>query len=228
MKKKVALKELVIDEKLTYLRPINPVFVSRYRQAYRSSANMPLPFVEEKTNRITSGNHRVTAMREEYSLDHKAEVIFKQYGSEREVLEEFVKENANHGNALDGISRSRLSIALLDEGVTEEEIASLFNVPVKKIEKWGNQTVVVLGKKKTDRKTMPIKRGLEMTGKVMTAKQYETHVEKDRGIPAWQLANQLIRWLREGYVMPNERNMESLLALEEALGEFLAKVKKAA
>lgn len=227
-KEKIELGKLVIDPKLVEIRPINTHFVSRYGQAYRTGAKFPLPIVEEGTLRITSGNHRVMAMLQEYGPDRKVNVMVNKYASEREVLECFVKENAVHGNALDGITRKRMTIALIDEGVTEEDIASLFNVPVKRVEQWGNQTVLVIGKKGKTKFTVvkPGKRGLK--GKTMTVAQYSTHVGRDRGLNVVSQMDQLIRWFSNDWVERTDKNMNTAQDLIDTASSWLSKKSAAA
>ncbi len=219
------LGDLVIDPKLVEIRPINMFFVSRYRQAYRAGAEFPLVTVEDVTYRITSGNTRVTAMLAEYGPDHKVDVMVTKYANEKEVLEYFIKENASHGNALDTMTRKRMALALIEEGATKDEIASLFNVSIMKIENWAGQTVLVVGKKgKTVfTEVKPGKRGLK--GKTITAVQYTTHVEKDRGLNIVSQMDQMIRWLSNGWVEYTARNVNSAQELRDVLNKFLLKRK---
>ena len=106
---KVAIGKLKIDKKLVRLRPTNAVFVSRYRQAYRAGALMPRLIVNEKNMTVVSGNHRLTAMQQEYPAEHEIEVELRSFANDRAIIEEFARDNSAHGNALDGISRKRIS-----------------------------------------------------------------------------------------------------------------------
>lgn len=226
MTKSIKLSKLKIDKKLTQLRPINLMYVSRYRQAYRTGANMPMIIIEKGTDRVTSGNHRLTAMLQEYGPDQKMEVIEKSYKSEKEVLGDFIKENVDHGNALDGASRTRLSMALIDEGATYEEVAELFNVAVIRIKKWGEKTVIVTGKTKKGVKTQRVgvaKRGSNIKGKTVTEKQYKKHTQKHRGLPVTSMANQLSDYLDNDWVARDENNTKALNRLYKALDSFLSK-----
>jgi len=223
--KTVKIKDLHIDLKLTNLRHVNPVFVSRYRQAYRNEANMPLIIVQiiDDLYRVVSGNHRATALREEYGEDHEVKVEVKEYASEREVLEDFAKQNASHGNPIDDFTKKKLTKALLDEGCTPESIASLFNVSVKRIEMLGDDIIqVTLGNGTIEDR--PAKNGFKPEAPI-SEKQYDEHSQKDRGLTVVQQAGQLTRWLSQDIIQKTESNIVALKLLKVAIDKFLATKK---
>jgi hypothetical protein len=223
---RVQVSSLVFDDKLVEIRPINTVFVSRYRQAMRQEAKFPRPIVEKKTLIIASGNHRVTAYLEEYGPDHLIDVEIRAYTSQRERLRDAAEENAKCGNPLDGISQRRFANELLKMGDTAEEISKLFDVSVKRIEEWCGHTVIVTGGGKKN-EVMPIKRGPKIEGEKVTRVQYEEHIEHDRGMPCSPLANQLSRWLDNGWIKAgDERSVEALRELNDKIVTFLAGIKQ--
>lgn len=216
-KKNVKVSELIIDENLTRLRPVNEVFVSRYRQAYRAGKDLGEIIVDTK-NRVVSGNHRVTALMEEFGEDHELSVSVKKYESEREVLEDFARHNADHGNALSGASQRAITIELIKNGADREDIAQLFGVSVKRIENWAGMTVMVIGGKSGKTRhpqPMPAKHGIE-PGTTMERDQYETHWKQDRGISASSQANQLYRWIENGWVK-DEKSINALRHLSKLI-----------
>jgi hypothetical protein len=227
-KRKVKVGELIVDPKLTELRPINLVFVSRYRQAYRTGAVLPPLIVEEGTNRVVSGNHRLQALLAEYGPDKEVAVSCKKFSGELEVLKEFARENAAHGNPMDGITRKRIAAALLDMGAPVEEVSNLFNVPVRSLEKWGEHFVGVVGEDGTQR-LVPVKRGLNLApGITLTERLYEEHKRKDRGVTAFELVDQLLRWLKNGWMEPTDDVVASLTELRSEIGKLLKKAAKVA
>lgn len=220
-KRTVKVGNLVIDEKLTRLRPVNMVFVSRYRQAYRSGRDLGEIIVDSNL-RVVSGNHRVTAMVEEYGPDHECTVTVKPFTDERAVLEEFAANNVAHGNALSGASRRAIAVELIRNGASVEEVAQVFGVSARRIEEWGGQTVFVIGGrsgKSRHPQPMPAKRGIE-PGTEMDKDQYEMHWTHDRGIRAVSQAEQLERWVRNGWVKDDE-SVAALRRLNETLNTFL-------
>lgn len=227
MRAKVRIGELVVDSKLIELRPINPVFVSRYRQSYRMGAAIPPLIVEEGTNRIISGNHRYTAMVQEFGPDYKTEVIYKKFEDELAVLKEFTRDNAAHGYPLDGITRKRLVAAMLDLGATIEEVARLLNVPVRNLESWGRNFVAVIGSDGMQRH-VPVKRGFPAVQTTITPQLYEEHKRADRGLKVEELVGQLLRWLRNGWVEPKEDIVASLDELQREITRFLKQAERAA
>jgi hypothetical protein len=225
--KKLKLNQISTDQGLLSLRTVNPVFVSRYRQAYRNGADMPLITVDDK-NVVTSGNHRYQAMLEEFGKDHEITVYCEKFKSERARLEYFTKENATHGNPLDGISKKRIAMALIKTGAQAEEVARLFNVAVQKVEAWGNNCVMVtIGGGKAE--PQPLKRGPEVEpGTTIKNTQYREHVKSDMGISPAGLAYQLIRWLQNGWIKNTAGNVKILNELGIALQKWAEEAQKVA
>ena len=214
--------DLVLDAKLTKLRPINEFFVSRYRQAYRAGKDLGALLVEKGTNRIISSNHRATAMKAEFGEEHKAEVVVRAFADEQEVLRVFAEENSNHGNALSGASQHAITQELLSLGAEPIEVANIFGVSVRRIQEWAGLTVMVVGKK-NKKEYRPAKRGLE-PGTEMTEAQYSTHWKADRGISALAQAKQLMRWIDNGWITDGE-TIACLLALAKQVLDIYAEDK---
>ena len=222
---KIKLSEIKNDPKLMQLRTVNEVFVSRYRQAYRNGAQLPPPVIDQN-NLLISGYHRIPALIKEFGSDHEIEVIQKQFKNLKAKIEFFTSENTKHGNPLDGISRKRITVALIKAGATQEEISKLFDVSVKRIIQWGNGSVMVeIGNGNIDSK--PAKRGLEPPEPI-TKQQYDEHIRIDRGMPIKSQVEQIIRWLENGFVADTEANREILTNLKSAIEQWETKKAEAA
>jgi len=218
---KIKLADLIMDPLLVKLRPVNLVFVSRYRQAYRSEKDLGDIIINKKTKEIVSGNHRVTALLQEYDGDKVIEVAAIIFPTRKAVLEKFVQENADHGNPLSGFSRKLIAQELTKEGMTTERIANLFGVSAGRIVDWAGENVIVLGESK------PAKRGVPI-GSSMTKKEYSTHVKRDRGISAYSQAEQLTRWINQGLIrLDCTKTINALSELQVALNKFFKKQKAA-
>lgn len=221
---KTKLEDLIFDQRLLRLRPLNLAVISNYRQAYRAGNIFPKPIIEKSTNIIVSGNHRVSAMIEEYGKSHAVEVIAKDYKNEAELLKEFAKENSSHGMPLAGYSKKEITLKLLSYGEQQEEIASIFGVSVKKIIEWGGLTVIVRGNK-GKKEYHAVKRGLEhLAGEEIEFAKYETHRKHDRGIPVWSQANQITRWIQDGWVDMNDP--KTMTALTSLYNELIKLIKQ--
>jgi transposase len=213
MTRTVALEDLTIDDRLIYLRKINLFKVNEYQQRYRAGVDMG-EIVVDDTMRIVSGNHRVTAMINEYGPDHEIDVTVRKFKNWKHLLSEFARYNASHGMPLSSTSRRLITIDLIKEGASLEECSTLFGVSVKRIEEWGNMTVVVFGKKGKSR-LAPCKRNAE-PGTKMTEEQYAIHMRADIGVKAVTLADQLIREIEEGYEY-DEKTISKLLELADII-----------
>jgi hypothetical protein len=209
---KIKLKNLNENRAILEIRNVNPLFVSRYRQAMRGGSKFPPIIIDRKTKQVVSGYHRRDAYSLEYGKDHIIEVIAKTYANEAEKIEEAIRENITHGNPLDGISRRRAALKLAELGRDAEAISRLLGVSVNRVEKMGHQTVVVRGTIK------PVKRGLEnMHGMNVTTAQYKEHIQADRGIPALSSIKQLTRWFINGWVSTDEKTLEAVIELQSQI-----------
>jgi hypothetical protein len=238
MEKVIQVGKLSIDPGLVRLRPINAVFVGRYRQAYRSGKDLGQIVVDADNMVVVSGNHRVTAMLEEYGPKHEATVVFKKYKNRRELLQEFTQANLSHGIPLSGSSRRAITLELIKTGATSEEVAQLFGVAVNRVTEWAGMTVLVVGNQKMMKSNakaetspkpvsggeyMPIKKGIE-PGITMNQAQYNTHWAKDRGVSAYTQSEQIQRWLRNGWIKKeDDKTLKSLERLYDELGKFLGR-----
>jgi hypothetical protein len=218
--KTMKLKDIELSEAMLELRPLDAFTVSRYRQHVRTGVKFPPIVLDADGLYPVCGNHRTAAYRAELTDDADIEVIIVKFKSNRERLEYMARDNMAHGMPMDGITRRRVALALADEGMTTGEIAELFNVPERTLEKWGERTVCVIGKGQGRGGTIkPVKAGPDLeTGQKVTPEQYETHIKCDMGASFRQMSKQIIRWLNAGWVnLDDERNEAALEALRVAV-----------
>jgi len=201
------------------LRPVNPLFVSRYRQAMRNGDQFP-PLTIEADGTIISGNHRYESYLAEFGEKHEVPVIVKNYKGEAERIEDAIRDNVRHGCALDGITRKRAVLVLSKLGRSAEAIAKLLCISAKRVEDMAGMSVLVIGGRGTKPDPQPVKRGMEhMAGKKVTAEQYEQHRHLDRGVPAAQSARQLFRWIENGWIdWTDEETLVAMTELHAAIG----------
>jgi hypothetical protein len=219
---KIKLGSLKKDQKLLDVRPVNAVYVSRYRQAYRAGKDLGKIIIDKNTKTIVSGNHRVTAMIEEYGLDKTIDVVALDFPNRQSILEKFVEENAAHGNPLTGFSRRQITLELLNEGANPGQIATLFGVATKRIEVWAGHNVINMnGELKPAKAHVP-------EGVPMSPEEYKVHTLVDRGIAPVSIAEQLTRWINQGLIDANcPKTIDALAALQNALSKFFRKQKAA-
>ncbi len=213
---KVKISELKTDDGLLDIRPVDPITAGRYRIAMRCGAKFPALIIDKKTNSVVCGNHRLAAMIAEFGEEHVADVEKRTFKNRLEILRTFTEDNTKHGKPLTGFALHRCGFAMLNEGMPAEEVSKSLNIPMKLFEKWGERTVGIIGKGRTD--TVPVKSGLVVPGRKMTQKQYAEHVRRDLGEDIIKLSDQLTRWIENGwYDTENEVMMESLKALGAAI-----------
>lgn len=221
---KAKLSTLAVADWAIELRPLDMFMISRYRQAMRVGAVFPPLIIDKKTREIISGNHRYHSALAEFGDDHLIDIDAVTFANRAEQLKCMADENAKHGMPMDGITRRRVALAMIDAGITSEEAAKIMNVPVATLNKWGDMTVIVIGKGK--KQVSPVKGGIDLEHvKKMTEPQYDTHIEHDKGVEARHMAQQLTRWLKNDWINWNdERNVEAFDKLADALEK--AKVRE--
>ena len=215
---KIKLKNLVFDDELTSIRKINPVTVSKYRQSYRQGADFPRIIIERETKKIVSGNHRVTAMLAEFGNDYVIDVIAKSYKHRKELLYDFARENAKHGEPLDTYTKKKLVLSAIKQGGKIEDLAKILNTPAAKLENYGNDLIgVTVGSKVEQR---PAKHGYRPERPISEA-DYKQHEKYDKGMSVVQQANQLSRWIEADAVACNDRNLSALKKLHVNIESWL-------
>lgn len=220
--KEARLSTLQFDPELIELRVLDAHVVSRYRQAVREGAQFPPLVVDRKTKCVVSGNHRLTAYRAELPENAKVRVVWRKFKTRADVLRCTVKENLTHGLPMDTFTKKKFSLALASEGMTRSEIATLFGVPEKKIVKWGSRFFVVPGKNGRPEPKPPKGEVDIKPGAPATAEQYEEHKKRDLGFSVASMAEQIMRWLENGWVdLGKEKTREALEALRDVLNKRL-------
>jgi hypothetical protein len=211
---KIAIKNLSQCAEILALRPVNQMFVSRYRTAMRNGDEFPPPIVDQDHS-IVSGNHRYESYLYEYGEDHVIEVIVRNYKDEAERIADAVRENNKHGNPLDGVSRKRISLRLAQLGWEPERIAQLLGIPCRSVERIGNEIVFLRGVKEPQ----PIKRNLKhIAGATVRKEDYAEHIQSDIGVNCAFLAKQLARHIRCGWVnMDDPETAAAIGELKEAI-----------
>lgn len=220
MKKKIS--ELIQDEAILEIRRVNPVFVSRYRQAMRNGDKFP-PLIIDTNGTVISGNHRYESYLAEYGEDKAVDVIVKHFSSEAERIEEAVRDNSRHGNPLDGISRKNAILKLSELGRDAESIGRLLGISVKRVDELAGISVIIRGTGKCVYHKA-VKHGLEhISGQTVKKADYETHIQRDMGVPAKTAALQLTRWLQNDWVdWTDSKTVDAISALYSELkkGEY--------
>jgi hypothetical protein len=216
----VAAGKLQTDPEIIEIRPINAAIVSKYRQNMREGHTFPLIKVTPDW-RIVCGNHRWSAIVAEFGEDHVIKVEVVNPRTEAECIELSVRDNIVHGEPLDGISMKRALSKLLALGRSPEEMARLFGRSVGKIKQLAGITVMVTPKGKGAAVPKPVKHGLEhLSGKQVSEKDYAEHIGRDLSGTARAHAEQLARWLENGWVdLDDRKTVAALLKLKSLLNK---------
>ena len=217
---KVKLSDIQTSDEMLELRPLNEFTVSRYRQHVRCGVEFPALVLDADGKYVVSGNHRLAAYRAEMPDESTVEVEYMKFASDADRIAFMAKENMAHGMPMDGITRRRVALRLASEGMAMSDIAELFNVPERTLEKWGDRVVTVIGKGCGRNGTMkPVKLGPEITqGERVEVEKYDQHIKRDMGSSVRHMATQITRWLQNGWVnMDDPRNVDALHGLRSQI-----------
>jgi len=206
------VKDMVIADWAIGLRSIDPMVVSRYRHAWRTGAKFPPVIIDKATKEVISGNHRVSAALQELGEDAEIPFVLQSFKTQADRLKTMAEENSRHGMPMDGFTRRKLACAMVSEGMSTQQVAEVFNVPVNAVENWGGQTVFVIGKG-----AVPVKHGIDtnLVAKMKVA-EYAEHSRKDYGVTAKHMLLQLTRWLVNGWV-DRDKLEDEIEALKKVL-----------
>lgn len=237
---KMKLSNILLDDELIENRHINQHTVKRYRSAmhFDGVQDFPLIVLNIDTKTIVSGNHRYTAMLQEYGKELEVEVKLNKYKNRREQIEHAVTENMKFGKMLDGFEAKRFRKWLYELNSPVERIAQLFNQTENAIKKeLGTLKIVRVGKRRktktileqkngkdvTERRE-PVKRSIPNSVEEMTLTQWEEHKEKDIGVTVPLLAKQIIRHIKNDFI--DLSYVSVLEELYDVLGVYLASLEK--
>lgn len=234
---KMKLSDILLDEELLENRPVHQHTVKRYRSAmhFDGVKDFPLMVLNIDTNTIVSGNHRYTAMLQEYGEDFKVKVKLNKYVNRREQVEHAVIENMKFGKMLDGFEAKRFRKWLYELNSPIERIARLFDKTENAVKKeLGTLKIVTVGKHKKIKtlteqqqdaqRREPVKRSIPGSVEKMTVAQWEEHKEKDIGVTVPLLAKQIIRHVKNDFIDPSY--VPILKELYEVLGVYLTNFEK--
>ena len=207
-------------EKLVTARPLDQHVVSQYRHAMREGAKFPPILVTKGRNPfVVDGNLRIAAWTAEFG-DADIETVSVKASTNAEIIQEAVKANRAHGMRISGLARRTYANFLVQEGVSSEELATLFQVSIESIQQWSDLTVTVIG----NPNPQPRKFGPDLAPLAqVTQKAYTHHVKHDMGRNAAVMAKQLTRWAQDGWIDFSNENTHAVFSeLYSELGRHLS------
>ena len=216
---KIKISDLVFDRKLYPRVEINASHVARLAQALRAGFVLPPIVVEEGTNRIVDGAHRVQAYRQEFGEDAKIEFKGVSFASEAEFFLAAVAANSSHGLTLDPLDRTELLIRAAQLGLTREAIASALKITPEKAERILNDKTA-FRREGDSRTTIALKGSMKaLRGQDLTPVQVSAN-EFAGGMQPLYYVNQLISLVDSGlWDWGGESVRARLLRLHELLEE---------
>jgi hypothetical protein len=208
------------------IRQLNSHTVSRYAQNMEAGAKFP-PLVLTQSKKLVCGFHRYEAYIKTFNLDYSIPVIIKNYKSDKEIFEDAIQDNAKNGLPLTKFEIRQAIYKCKNFNISYDRIAKLLNLKPENIQKWGDETVVVID---TRGKTEELpKKGKDNTYKfennTTTTKVYE---EMQKNASGWNVsfhANQIINNIKWKSFELNKENINILNKLLKAIEDALSEVK---
>lgn len=126
--RKIAIEKLVCDLSLYPRVAIDGMHVEQMRAALRAGATFPPLVICIKTRKVVDGFHRVRAYADEYGEDHEAEVVEKEYPSEKELFLDAIRFNATHGKSMEFLDRAHAIQRAVELGIDKSMVAKSIHV----------------------------------------------------------------------------------------------------
>jgi len=218
---KIAIGKLIFDYGLYPRSDVDRQHIANMSAALDAGVEFPPVIIDKKSKRIVDGFHRGKMYQQKYDDNYKIEVIEKSYGSEKEILLDAIRLNANHGQTLSKHDRVRCILLSEKLKIDKMEVASALSMTVEKVKQLRVERV---GELKVGRtiQSVPLKRTIRhMSGRRLTKRQSEVN-EHISGMDQKFYVNQLIMLIESGLL---NRNDEILLQRLNILRQKLDKLK---
>lgn len=177
------------------------------------------PIADRKTKRIVDGMHRKRAWGLAYGPDACLEIAYRDYASERELIEDAISRNASHGLKLQECDIGRAAKMLEHLGASQERIGIILHISQKRV-----QTITARFVLSETRTKMTVPGTFHIPAKpavrhleTLNAAQATAH-DSMPGVPLTLLAKQLRLAIQTELIdRDNERLMTELRLLHVAL-----------
>jgi ParB-like chromosome segregation protein Spo0J len=222
---KIKLMDVVIDPSIM-VREVNTFIVGNYAESMRAGAEFP-PIVVDSKNRLVCGHTRYAAYKKVFGPDYSLTATVTKNTKDVDLIMEAAGDNSKHGHPLDTYEKKKVVLRLKEHGVDPAKISKILGVTVDRVEEWAEMTVVVIGQDR-QRRVEPLKSGFRhMAGRTVKEVDYQKHETKDMGVTMIFHAHKLTDVLtRDGWTSTDEKTIEALTVLQEAITAFLRKTKK--
>lgn len=216
--REVAIANLVLDETIYPRHTISMANVGAIAEAIMAGASIPPILIDQGSNRVIDGFHRVRAYERLYGAEHGIAVVSKRYRDKRAMLADAIQANVGRGVDLSRWDHLRC-MELADEvGMNVNTLAKLLQWQPERLVAYRESK---MGTTLDDRKVM-LKRSLRhRVGKPLTAAQERVN-ETASGMPALFHINQLVALLETDLMPESEQVAEHLQHLVELATTWLA------
>lgn len=216
----IRLGDIVIETSLA-VREINGQLITRYAEAKKGGAEFPPVLLEQGTNRLVAGFHRVRAYQMVLEPDAQIPAEHREFADAAALLLAAGESNSNHGLQMTRFEQKNLTARLLDLKVKRERIAQALNVSAERITRWDDDKVIVMKSGKRERK--PLKHGLaHMRGQTVSA---ETYADIRDHYSGWNVsfhAKQIMKHINNATIDADDSEQNTLLAdLRAAIDGYL-------
>lgn len=230
--KDVKVKDLKLDPAIYEIRKISRNTVYKYATKMRGQNEDPkqtdkFPFIViTANNEIIDGAHIWSAYKEVYGGDYETRCILSPLTKEEDKIQLSILRNDIHGRPLESYVRTGFALKLAELGCGKEKIAQMFKIPVEALDSIDGHFVYIPCAGAENEETLekrPAKSPAPF-GTVVYPEVYEKHIKKDRAFRSTKaLVNQLIRFLENDWVDPNNKSeIKALSKLKAVLDLYLS------
>lgn len=213
----VKAASLVLDFSFYPRNQVDAHHVNEMCEAERAGVEFPECLADQKTKRVVDGFHRVAKQLKIYGEGAEIACKFKKYKSERDMFEDAMRLNANHGRTLTAYDKAHCILLAGNFGISDEVVADALSVTTERIELVRTTKIATVSNGNGDVQ-IPLKRTIRhKAGKRITHKQREANL-KLGGMEQLFYVNQIILLVENNLLdKANEKLMEKVKQLKAIL-----------
>ena len=210
----VVAGSIVVDPEIVECRGMDTSAIAGVKMAMESGDKFKPVVLDEATGLLVDGITRLEAFKRLYGVEAKIAAVYVDFPTPTERLKYSVDNNAINGRRVGDWSLRKYACKLLAYGVSHSEIARVLHVPHLTEDMIGGVQVIT---QNGTCELRPVKKGPNIVSPITEA-EYRMHALHDRAGQAVVFANQLTRWLVQGWIsFDKDSTRIALLRLRDAI-----------
>lgn len=210
----VVVGSIIVDPDVMECRGMDTSAIAGVKMAMESGDKFAPVVLDESTGLLVDGITRLEAFKRLYGVEAKIPVVYVDLPTSTDRLMYSADKNAVNGRRIGDWSLRKYACKLIALGVSHSAIELVLHVPHLTEDMIGGVQVIM---QDGTCELRPVKNGPSMPSHVTEA-EYRMHALHDRAGQAVVFANQLTRWLVQGWIsFDKDSTRIALLRLRDAI-----------